>query len=197
MPTISLPCRSSETSCRRGRPSPASVTGLQRQNDGPERNRLDLRLRDRAADHQLGQLVTVRLGRRRSATSLPSRSTTTRRLAAITSCSLWEMKMMARPRSTSFQGREQRLGFLRRQHGGRLIQNQDAGIAVERLQDLDPLALADRKIGDAGVRIDRQAKRLRQLRQLGARVGVRCDRERHRARYRGRCCRAPSGCRPG
>ena len=35
MPTISLPCSSSDTSCRRGRPSPASVTARSDKATGP------------------------------------------------------------------------------------------------------------------------------------------------------------------
>ena len=40
---------------------------------------------------------------------------------------------------------EQRLALLRRQHRGRLVEDQDARAAVQRLQDLDALALADRQ----------------------------------------------------
>ena len=35
------------------------------------------------------------------------------------------------------------VGLLRRQHGRRLVEDQDVGAAVERLQDLDPLLLPD------------------------------------------------------
>ena len=60
------------------------------------------------------------------------------------------------------QGIEQRGGFLRRQHRRRLIEDQDAGVAIERLQDLDALALADRERCDGGVGIDRKAEGLAQ-----------------------------------
>ena len=43
---------------------------------------------------------------------------------------------------------EELLGLLRRQHGGGLVEDQDARAAVQRLQDLQPLALADRQVGD-------------------------------------------------
>ena len=63
-----------------------------------------------------------------------------------TSSSLWLMKTIDRPCATSLPQRgEQRLALLRRQHRGRLVEDQDAGAAVERLQDLDALALADRQ----------------------------------------------------
>jgi hypothetical protein len=39
---------------------------------------------------------------------------------------------------------EQRLALLRREHGGRLVEDQDPRAAEQRLQDLDTLALADR-----------------------------------------------------
>ena len=52
------------------------------------------------------------------------------------------------------QRHEQRLGLLRRQHRGRLVEDQDARLAVERLEDLDPLLLADRELPDPRPRID-------------------------------------------
>ena len=38
---------------------------------------------------------------------------------------------------------EELVRLLRRQHGGRLVEDQDLGAAIERLQDLDALLLAD------------------------------------------------------
>ena len=49
---------------------------------------------------------------------------------------------------------EQLERLLRREHGGRLVEDQDVGLAVERLQDLDPLLLADRDVGDQRVGVD-------------------------------------------
>ena len=43
---------------------------------------------------------------------------------------------------------EERFGLLRSEHGGRLVHDQDARLAVERLQDLDALLLADRELPD-------------------------------------------------
>ena len=42
---------------------------------------------------------------------------------------------------------EQLLRLLRRQHGGRLVEDEDVRAAVERLQDLDALLLADGDVG--------------------------------------------------
>ncbi len=60
------------------------------------------------------------------------------------------------------------VGLLRRQHGGRLVEDQDARAAVERLQDLDPLLQADRQVADERVGIDVEPVLARQARQLGA-----------------------------
>ena len=49
---------------------------------------------------------------------------------------------------------EQLVDLLRNQHGGRLVEDQDLGAAVQHLEDLDPLALADPEVGDQGVEID-------------------------------------------
>ena len=58
---------------------------------------------------------------------------------------------------------EERLGLLRREHCGRLVHDQDARVAVERLQDLDALLLADRELPDPRLRIDREPVALAQL----------------------------------
>jgi hypothetical protein len=54
-------------------------------------------------------------------------------------------------------------GFLRRQHRGRLVQDEDVRVPVEGLQDLDPLLLADGQILDARTRVELEAERPRQL----------------------------------
>ena len=51
------------------------------------------------------------------------------------------------------QGAKQRLRLARRQHRRRLVEDQDARVAVERLQDLGALALADRQVAHPSVRI--------------------------------------------
>ena len=52
--------------------------------------------------------------------------------------------------------KEQLLHLLRRQHGRRLVQNQDVCIAVQHLQDFYPLLLADRQLPRqrAGINLD-------------------------------------------
>ena len=55
------------------------------------------------------------------------------------------------------QGDEQVVGLLRRQHRGRLVHDDQFGLLQQAADDLDPLALADRKVGDDRVRIERQA----------------------------------------
>ena len=89
--------------------------------------------------------------------------------------------------------REQLLRLLRRQHGGRLVEDEDVGAAVERLQDLDPLLLADRDVLDVGAWVDGEPEPRRDLLAPASpppssRAGRRCA----RARSRGRCSRPPS-----
>ena len=62
---------------------------------------------------------------------------------------------------------EQLERLLRRQHRGRLVEDQDVGLAVERLQDLDPLLLADREVGDQRLRVDLELERRRELANPG------------------------------
>ena len=52
---------------------------------------------------------------------------------------------------------EELLCLLRGEHGGGLVEDEDVGVAVERLEDLDALLLADRDVLDAGARVDGQA----------------------------------------
>ena len=56
------------------------------------------------------------------------------------------------------QGGEQSLGFLRGQDGGGFIKDQDLRIAVERLEDLDPLAFAHGQAADLGHGVDGKAE---------------------------------------
>ena len=89
---------------------------------------------------------------------------------------------------------EQLPRLLRRQHRRRLVEDQDVGAAVERLQDLDALLLADRDVVDPRVRVDREAERSRQLAHalLARRVVVEQHAARASARRRARCSRRPS-----
>src|SRR5439155_21134324 len=58
---------------------------------------------------------------------------------------------------------EQLLRLLRRQHRGRLVEDENLRAAEERLQDLDPLLLADGDALDARVGVDGEAVALGQL----------------------------------
>ena len=56
------------------------------------------------------------------------------------------------------QHRPQLLHLGRRQHRGRLVEDEDPRAAIERLQDLDALRLADRQLGDQRVAAARRAR---------------------------------------
>src|SRR5207248_5774081 len=58
---------------------------------------------------------------------------------------------------------EQDFRLLRRQDRGRLVEDEDPRLAIERLQDLDPLLLAERELPDPGPRLDGEAVPLREL----------------------------------
>jgi hypothetical protein len=64
------------------------------------------------------------------------------------------------------QRRDQRVDLLWRQHRRGLVEDQDAGVAVQRLQDLDALLLADGELPDARVGLHRQAVALGKLGDL-------------------------------
>ena len=61
---------------------------------------------------------------------------------------------------------EERVRLLGREHRGRLVEDQDPRVLVERLEDLDALALADRELPDPRMRVDRQAVALGELADL-------------------------------
>ena len=70
------------------------------------------------------------------------------------------------------QGREnteQLVGFLGRQHGAWLVEDQNARAAEQHLQDLDPLLFADRQVRHQRVGIHRQTVFAAEPSQLGAR----------------------------
>ena len=52
---------------------------------------------------------------------------------------------------------EQLVDLLRHEHGGWLVEDEDAGSPVEHLHDLDALAVADAELGDERVGLDREA----------------------------------------
>ena len=68
------------------------------------------------------------------------------------------MKMIVLPALTrSRRTHEELLGLLRREHAGRLVEDQDVRAAVEHLDDLGPLLQADRQVARARVGIEREA----------------------------------------
>ena len=88
---------------------------------------------------------------------------------------------------------EQLLRLLRGEHGGRLVEDQDLRAAVERLQDLDALLLADGDPVDARVGVDGEPVALGELAHaLRARRRSRAARRRGAARSRARCSPRPS-----
>ena len=90
-----------------------------------------------------------------SPTVVPRRMTVIESATLRTSSSLCEMKMTVRPsRLSSAQVAEQLVDLLRHEHGGRLVEDQDAGAAVEHLGDLDPLPVADAEVLDQLVGIE-------------------------------------------
>ncbi len=64
---------------------------------------------------------------------------------------------------------EQAFGLLRREHRGRLVEDQDVGFAVERLDDFDALLHADRQVFDQRVGVDFQPVLLRDFEDALAR----------------------------
>ena len=57
--------------------------------------------------------------------------------------------------------RDQLVGLLRREHGGRLVQDQQLGVAAQRLDDLDPLLDADRQVARPARRAARRGRSAR------------------------------------
>ena len=88
------------------------------------------------------------------------------------------------------QDAEQMVGLLRRQHAGRLVQDQHLGAAEQRLEDLDPLLEADRQVVHHGVEIDLEGVFALELRDLGARP--RRARRRASRRLRRRAAGSPA-----
>ena len=81
-----------------------------------------------------------------------------------TSYSLWLMKMMLWPSlGEAAEDREDLLRLLRREDGRRLVEDEDPRLAVERLEDLDPLLPADRERADLDLGVDLEAEPLAEL----------------------------------
>ena len=93
------------------------------------------------------------------ATVVPRRTTVISSATASTSSSLCEMNRIVRPSDlSSAQVAEQLVDLLRHQHRGGLVQDEDPGAAVEHLEDLHPLPVADAELLDQPVRRRRRAR---------------------------------------
>lgn len=67
---------------------------------------------------------------------------------------------------------EERVHFLRHEHGGRLVEDEDLGTAVEDLEDLHALPVGDTEVLDQGVGTYAEAVRVRDLLDLPAGLGT-------------------------
>ena len=114
---------------------------------------------DLAADHQLGQVVLVGLGRLALADdpAAPDDRDPVGDLEHLVQLVADEHDAVALAGEPS-QDREDLVGLLGRQHGRGLVEDEDPGVAVERLEDLDPLLPADRQRADLGLGVDLEAE---------------------------------------
>ena len=97
-----------------------------------------------------------------------------RSATASTSRSLWVMKMIDLPWSTRLRTTlEELVDLARGEHGGGLVEDQDVGLPVERLDQLDALLLADREVADHGVGVDVEPVALAEARGSAARAASR------------------------
>ena len=102
------------------------------------------RQRDLAADHQLSEVLLVRFGRDPLADdpAAPDDRDPVGDLEDLVQLVADEDDAVALACEPS-QDREDLVGLLRREDSGRLVEDEDPGIAVEGLEDLDPLLPAD------------------------------------------------------
>ena len=101
---------------------------------------------DLAADHQLGQVLLVRLGWDRASRrpAAPDDRDPVGDLEHLVQLVADEDDAPALVGEPAQDG-EDLLGLLRRQDRGRLVEDEDARLAIERLEDLDALLPADRE----------------------------------------------------
>ena len=84
---------------------------------------------------------------------------------------------------------EELVDLARREHRGRLVEDEDVGVAVERFDQFDPLLFADREILHFGVGVDVEAVLRPELADaVAGRVEVEAD-ALARPRSRARCSR--------
>ena len=128
--------------------------GRGRMRDASVHDQLDL-----AADHQLGQVVLVGLGRLALADhpSAPNDRDPVGDLEDLVQLVADEHDAVALGGEPP-QDREDLVGLLGRQHGGGFVEDEDPRIAIERLEDLDPLLPADRQRAHLGLGVDLEAE---------------------------------------
>ena len=137
---------------------------------------------DGASHHQLGEVGLIGLGRDPLAHHLasPDDRDPVRDLEDLVELVADEQDAVTF-RGETAQDLEDLLGLLRRQDRGRLVEDQDPRIAIERLEDLDPLLPAHGQGADLGVGIDLEAEALAELTDPAARfLAVEEDRIGHR-----------------
>ena len=121
---------------------------------------------DLAADHPVGQVLFGGLGGGARADLAPVAQDghTLADLHHFMQFMRNEDEGMAIPGHLAHDG-EQLIHFLRGEHGGRLVEDEQGRAAIKGLDDLDALLLADRKLPDVGIGIDLQTVGFRQVRE--------------------------------
>ena len=116
---------------------------------------------DLATDHQLGQVVLVRLCRDALAddTATPDHRDPVGDLEHLVQLVADEDDAVTLGGEPAQDG-EDLLGLLGREDRRRLVEDEDPRLAVEGLEDLDPLLPSDRQAADLGVRVDLEAEPL-------------------------------------
>ena len=157
-------------------PTPASSSAR----PGDSRRRLDAaRRRQLGADHRARDVGARRASLPNVATVCPARSTVTASATARTSSSLCVTSTIVVPSSASPRSVASKpVDLDRREHRGRLVEDQHLRAGVQRRDDLRALRGAERQRIAARPRIDRQADALA---ELGERA---CGRRRARATAR-------------
>jgi hypothetical protein len=98
----------------------------------------------------LGELRRRGFRRPKVATISPRRMTERGSVAAMISRSLWVMRMTVLALAfKGFQQLEQGIGFRWGQHGGRLVEDQDIGAAIEAFRISTRCCRPNRKVADA------------------------------------------------
>ena len=151
--------------------------------------------RDLAPDHELGQVFLVGLGRdpRPDDLAAPDDRDPVRDLEDLVELVADEDDAVALGGQAA-QDLEDLLGLLGRQDRRRFVEDEDPGVAVEGLEDLDPLLPADRQRPDLGLRVDLEAEPPAELDDppVGL-LAVEEDPAGRSSPRRGRCSRRRSG----